>query len=207
LFMTATGTLRLKLNESAESQLAKSLRVSDATIGRVGPRMLAGLIASHTVNALVDGGLLDAGSAPELLREYGSQFGPDQAVQDCILRFSMREDEKVVTAVNWLNSHAHLHRWEIAHRIAPPKSFYKAHPEILEACKLCGAVVLDIGTPSTVTTGSINPLAGDFLANWIQSALDVDPTERRPRFFFHVVIPPRHWEAIARAHFRADHGI
>jgi hypothetical protein len=179
---SAVGTLRLKLNESAESQLAKSLRVSDATIGRVGPRMLASLIASHTVS-------------------------PEQVVHDCILRFSMPEEEKLAMAVNWLNGHAHLHRWEIAHRIAPPKTFYQAHPEILEACKMCGAVVLDAGTPATITTGSINPLAGAFLANWIQSALEVDPTETRPRFFFHVVIPPQHWEAIARAHFRTDYGI
>src|ERR1700730_1374090 len=203
----AVGTLRLKLNESAESLLAKSLHVSDATIGRVGPRMLAGLIASHTVNALVEGGLLDAAAAPELLRAYGSRLSPEQVVHDGILRFSMPEDEKLAVAVNWLNGHAHLHRWEIAHRIAPPKTFYQAHPEILEACKMCGAVVLDAGTPATITTGSINPLAGAFLANWIQSALEVDPTETRPRFFFHVVVPPRHWEAIARAHFRTDYGI
>jgi hypothetical protein len=205
--MTAVGTLRLKLNESAESQLAKSLRVSDATIGRVGPRMLAGLIASHTVNALVEGGQLDGGAASEVLRTYGSQLNQDQSAPSCILRFSMPEDEKLTVAVNWLNGHAHLPRWEIAHRIAPPKNLYRAHPEILEACKLCGAVVLDAATPSTITTGSINPLAGDFLANWIQSALDADPTETRPRFFFHVLVPPRHWDAIARTHFRTDHGI
>ncbi len=203
----AVGTLRLKLNESAESQLAKSLRVSDATIGRVGPRMLAGLIASHTVNALVEGGLLDAAPAPELLRTYGTHLNQEQLDHACVLRFSMPDDDKLAAAVNWLNGHAHLHRWEIAHRIAPPKNFYQAHPEILEACKLCGAVVLDAGTPATITTGSINPLAGDFLANWIQSALDVNPTETRPRFFFHVVIPPRHWEAIARAHFRIEYGV
>src|SRR5258708_39477922 len=101
----AAGTLRLKLNESAESQLAQSLRVSDATIGRVGPRMLAGLIASHTVNALVEGGLLDAAAAPELLRAYGSRFNPEQVVHDCILRFSMPEEEKLATVVTWLNGH------------------------------------------------------------------------------------------------------
>ena len=107
--------------------------------------------------------------------------------------------------LHWLNSQANLHVWEIAHRIPPPETFYKAHPEILEACKLCGAVILDASTPSTITTGSINPLAGDFLARWIQTELEYDPTETRPRFFFHVAIPPRLWPGIMRTHFRYDH--
>jgi hypothetical protein len=199
------GTLRLKLNESAESQLAKTLRPSDATISRVGPRMLAGLIASHTVTALVEGELLDQRAAPELLREYGDQLNQEKLMHDCILRFAFPEDEKLAAAVDWLNSQTHLHVWEIAHRIAPPKTFYQAHPEIFEACKSCGAVILDAGTPATITTGSINPLSADFLANWVQSALETGET--RARFFFHVVVPPRYWEAIARAHFRNDHGI
>jgi len=199
------GTLRLKLNESAESQLAKTLRPSDAVINRVGPRMLAGLIASHTVTALVEGELLDQRAAPELLREYGNQLNQEKLIHDCILRFAFPDDEKVVAAADWLNNQAHLHVWEIAHRIAPPKTFYQAHPEIVEACRSCGVVILDAGSPATITTGSINPLSGDFLANWIQSALDT--AETRARFFFHVVIPPRHWEGIARAHFRTDHGI
>jgi hypothetical protein len=60
-------------------QLAKTLRPSDATISRVGPRMLAGLIASHTVTALVEGELLDQRAAPELLQEYGNQLDHDLA--------------------------------------------------------------------------------------------------------------------------------
>jgi hypothetical protein len=199
------GTLRLKLNESAESQLAKTLRPGDATISRVGPRMLAGLIASHTVTALVEGELVEASAAPELLREYGNQLNQEKLIRDCILRFAFPDEKKLVAAVEWLNTEAHLHVWEIGHRIAPPKTFYQAHPEIVEACRLCGAVILDAGTPATITTGSINPLSADFLANWIQSALET--SETRARFFFHVVVAPRHWEAIARAHFRTDHGI
>jgi hypothetical protein len=199
------GTLRLKLNESAEAQLAKTLRPGDATISRVGPRMLAGLIASHTVTALVEGELLEPRAAPELLREYGDQLNQEKLMHDCILRFAFPEDEKLAAAVDWLNSQTHLHVWEIAHRIAPPKTFYQAHPEIVEACRSCGAAILDAGTPATITTGSINPLSAGFLANWVQSALETGET--RARFFFHVVIPPRYWEAIARAHFRTDHGI
>ena len=199
------GTLRLRLNESAESQLAKTLGPSDATISRVGPRMLAGLIASHTVTALVEGELLEPRAAPELLREYGDQLNQEKLIHDCILRFAFPDDEKLAAAVDWLNRQAHLHVWEIAHRIAPPKTFYQGHPEIFEACRSCGAVILDAGTPATITTGSINPLSAGFLANWVQSALETGET--RARFFFHVVVPPRYWEAIARAHFRNDYGI
>jgi hypothetical protein len=204
---STVGAVRLKLNESAGSQLAKALRASDATIGRVGPRLLAEAIASHTVNALVEGEMLDPGTAPESLQAYGNHLSQDQLAHDGILRFLIPDEGKLAMTVNWLNNRAQLHVWEMAHRIAPPKSFYKAHPEILEACKLCGAVVLDAGTPATLTTGSINPLAGDFLANWIQSALETDPAETRARFFFHVVIPPRQWAGIVQAHFRIAYGV
>ena len=107
--------------------------------------------------------------------------------------------------LHWLNSQANLHVWEIAHRIPPAEAFYKAHPKVLDACQLCGAVVLDASTPSTLTTGSINPLTGEFLGPWIQAELEYDPTELRPRFFFHAVIPPRLWAGIMRSHFRHEH--
>jgi hypothetical protein len=204
---TTVGALRLKLNGPGDSQLENAFRAGDWAVGKVGPRVLATAIASHTVNALVEGEMLDPVSGSEQLRAYNSTLGQEGGSGDCILRFLLPDEGKLSMAVLWLNSHVHLHVWEMAHRIAPPKSFYKAHPEILEACKLCGAVVLDAGTPQTLTTGSINPLAGDFLAGWIQSALEIDPSEVRPRFFFHVIVPPRHWDAIARSHFRVDYGI
>jgi hypothetical protein len=201
------GALRLKLNESVESHLARSLRVGDTSAGGVGPLVLATAIASRTVNALVEGEMLDPVVAPELLRMYGSNLGQDRATGECILQFLFPDEGKLSMAVGWLNSQAQLHVWEMAHRISPPKSFYRAHPELVEACKVCGAVVLDAATPSTLTTGGINPLAGDFLRRWVQSVLEHDPSEARPRFLFHVVIPPSHWPAIVRAHFRIDHGV
>jgi hypothetical protein len=64
--------------------------------------------------------------------------------------FSLFPDEgRLAMVLRWLNSQANLRVWEIAHRIPPPEFFYKAHPEILEACKLCGAVIFDAATPST----------------------------------------------------------
>jgi hypothetical protein len=203
---TKVGALRLKLNEPADSQIA-NVRAGAWPAGKVEPRVLATAIASHTVNALVQGEMLDPESATEKLRVYKNNLDQEPPSGHCILHFLLPDEGKLAMAACRLNSHAQLHVWEMAHRIAPPKFFYKAHPEILEACKLCGAVVLDAETPSTLTTASINPLAGNFLAHWIQSALEVDSSETRPRFFFHVLVPARHWDSMIRTHFRTDYGI
>ena len=202
---TKVGALRLKLNEPADSQLTNAVRAAAWPVGKVEPQVLATAIASHTVNALVQGEMLDPESATEKLRVYKNNL--ESPSGQCILRFLLPDEGKLAMAACRLNSHAQLHVWEMAHRIAPPKSFYKGHPEILEACKLCGAVVLDAGTPSTLTTASINPLAGSFLAHWIQSALEVDSSETRPRFFFHVLVPARHWDSMIRTHYRAEYAI
>jgi hypothetical protein len=201
------GALRLRLNESVESHLAKSLRVGDTSVGGVGPLVLATAIASRTVDVLVEGELLDPAAASELLQNYGNNLGQDRATGECILQFLFPDEAKLSMAVRLLNRQAQLHVWEMAHRIGPPKSFYQAHPEFVEACKICGVVVLDAATPSTLTTGSINPLAGDFLRRWVRSVLEHDPSETRGRFLFHVVVPPHHWPAIVRAHFRINDGI
>jgi hypothetical protein len=204
---TKVGALRLKLNEPVDSRLATAPGAEAWSVGKVGPRALATAIASHTVNALVQSEMLDPESATERLRVYKNNLGQDLPLGRCVLHFLLPDEEKLAMAVCRLNSHAHLHLWEMAHRIAPPTHFYKTHPEILEACKLCGAVVLDAGTPSTLTTGSINPLAGDFLAHWIQSALEADSSEARPRFFFHVLVPARYRDSMIRTHFGTDYGI
>jgi hypothetical protein len=194
-----------RLNEPADSQLATEHGAGAWPVGKVGPRALATAIAAHTVNALVQAEMLDPESATEKLQVYKNNLGQEPPSGHCTLQFLLPDEGKLATAACRLNSHAQIHVWEMAHRIAPPKSFYKAHPEILEACKLCGAVVLDAGTPSTLTTGSINPLAGDFLAHWIQSALEAEET--RPRFFFHVLVPARHWDSMIRTHFGTDYGL
>ncbi len=201
------GGLQLKLNDAIESHLAKSLSAGNGSVAGVGPLVLATTIASRTVNALVEGEMLDPLIAPELLLVYESSLGQDRTIGQCILQFLFSDEGKLAMAMQWLNSQAQLHVWEMAHRISPPRSFYRAHPDLAEACKLCGAVVLDAATPATLTTGSINPLTGDFLGSWIKSVLKHDPCETRPRFLFHVVVPPRHWPTIVRAHFNLDHGI
>ena len=204
---TRVGGLHLKLNRPANAQLALPLPAREMPVAGVGPLVLATTIASCTVNALVEGEILDPLIAPELLRVYESNLGQDRTTGQCILQFLFSDEGRLSTAVRWLNSQAQLHVWEMAHRISPPRSFYKAHPDLVDGCKACGAVVLDAATPATLTTGSINPLTGDFLSRWIRSVLESDPSETRPRFLFHVVVPPRHWPGIVRAHFKIDHGI
>ena len=82
--------------------------------------------------------MLDPASASDQLRNYESNLGKELNIGQCILRFLFPDEGRLAMVLRWLNSQANLHVWEIAHRIPPPEFFYKAHPEILEACKLCG---------------------------------------------------------------------
>jgi hypothetical protein len=201
------GGIRLKLGAGLDSQIVAPFSNGQSEAVHLGARVLATTIAAHTVKVLLEGEMLDPSSASEQLRNYGEGLEKEVNAGHCILRFLFPDEGRLAMVLGWLNSQANLHVWEIAHRIPPPESFYKAHPRLLEACKLCCAVILDASTPSTMTTGSINPLTGDFLARWIQIELDHDPSESRPRFFFHVVIPPRLWTSIMRTHFRYDNAV
>jgi hypothetical protein len=199
------GGIRLKLGTTVDLHPEAELPRVEQETGHVAARVLAKTIAAHTVKILLEGEMLDPASASDELLKYGIGLEEGLNLGQGILRFLFPDEGRLGMVLHWLNSQANLHVWEIAHRIPPPDVFYKTHPEILEACKLCGAVVLDAATPSTMTTGSINPLTGDFLAHWIQIELEYDAAETRPRFFFHVAIPPRLWPGIVRSHFRFDH--
>ena len=194
------GLIRLKLSTAGEGQLSPP----DQETGHVGARVLAKRIAANTVKVLLGGDMLDPAAASDELLKYGNDLDKGLQVGQCILQLLFPDEGRLAMVLHWLNGQANLHVWEIAHRIPPAEAFYKAHPKVLDACKLCGAVVLDASTPSTITTGSINPLAGEFLGPWIQTELEYDPSEMRPRFFFHAVIPPRLWAGIMRSHFRYE---
>jgi hypothetical protein len=199
------GGTRLKLSTAVDSRPVAKLPLVQQENGQMGPKTLAKSIADYTVKLLLEGEMLDPASASDELLKYGVSLETGVNLGQGILSSLFPDEGRLAMILIWLNSHTNLHVWEIAHRIPPPEAFYKAHPEILEACKLCGAVILDASTPSTITTGSINPLDGDFLARWIQTELSYDPTEAHPRFFFHVAVPPRFWPGIMRSHFRIDH--
>jgi hypothetical protein len=201
------GGVRLKLGAVLESQLRVSVPREGQESSHAGAAALAKTIAAHTVKVLLEGEMLDPALASDELLKYAIGLESGLNVGQCILRFLFPDDGRLAMVLGWLNSQANLHVWEIAHRIPPPELFYKIHPEIFEACKLCGAIILDAATPSTITTGSINPLTGDFLARWMQTQLEYDPAETHPRFFFHVVIPPRLWPGILRSHFRYEDAV
>ena len=143
------GGIRLKLGTAVDSQPAAQLPYDQQKTGHVGARVLATRIAAHTVKVLLEGEMLDPASASDQLRNYESNLGKELNIGQCILRFLFPDEGRLAMVLGWLNSQANLHVWEIAHRIPPPEFFYKAHPEILEACKLCGAVIFDAATPST----------------------------------------------------------
>jgi hypothetical protein len=201
------GGVRLKLGAVLDSQVRVSVPRDGQESRHAGAAALAKTISAHTVKVLLEGEMLDPALASEELLKYGIGLESGLNVGQCILRFLFPDEGRLAMVLGWLNSQANLHVWEIAHRIPPPELFYKVHPEIFEACKLCGAVILDASTPSTMTTGSINPLTGEFLARWIQTQLAYDPAETHPRFFFHVVIPPRLWPGILRSHFRYEDAV
>jgi hypothetical protein len=201
------GGIRLKLGTALDSQPQARVTRNEEEAGQRQAPALAKAIAAHTVKVLLEGEMLDPVSAPEDLLRYEAGLEDGVNIGRCILHFLFPDEGRLAMVLGWLNSQANLHVWEIAHRIPPPELFYKVHPEIFEACKLCGAVILDAATPSTITTGSINPLTGEFLARWIQTQLGYDPAETHPRFFFHVVIPPRLWPSILRSHFRYEDAV
>jgi hypothetical protein len=201
------GGVRLKLGVALDSQLRPAILREGQESSHAGAAALAKTIAAQTVKVLLEGEMLDPASASDELIKYGIGLESGLNIGQCILRFLFPDDGRLAMVLGWLNTQANLHVWEIAHRIPPPELFYKTHPEIFEACKLCGAVILDAATSSTITTGSINPLTGDFLAHWMQTQLEYDPAETHPRFFFHVAIPPRLWAGIMRSHFRYDDAV
>jgi hypothetical protein len=201
------GGVRLKLGAVLDSKLRVSVPRDGQESSHSGAAALAKTISAHTVKMLLEGEMLDPALASDELLKYGIGLESGLNIGQCILRFLFPDDGRLAMVIGWLNSQANLHVWEIAHRIPPPELFYKVHPEIFEACKLCGAVILDASTPSTITTGSINPLTGEFLARWIQTQLEYDPAETHPRFFFHVVIPPRLWPNVMRSHFHYEDAV
>jgi hypothetical protein len=199
--------IRLKLGSALDTQPTAQLPPYQIESGHLGARVLATEVAAYTVKVLLEGEMLDPASASEQLRNYGNRLENELSLGHGILHFLFPDEGRLSMIVHWLNSRANLHVWQMANRIPPPEAFYKAHPRILEACKLCRAVVLDASTPATITTASINPLTGAFLARWIQAELESGHAETRPRFFFHVVIPPRLWTGVMHAHFRYENGV
>ncbi|HTD14007.1 MAG TPA: hypothetical protein VK673_02455 [Chthoniobacterales bacterium] len=196
--MQMANALRLRLSGRGHLGL-------NGTVGQTDAAGLAWEIAQNTASQLIGAGLLDRGEAMKQMDAYGNRITRETAAGECVLSHLFPEEALLDQAVQALNQAALLQVWEFAHRIAPPDAFYRANPEIGEACRRCGVVILDASTPATVTSGSINPVAGDLFTAWLQAKLSGDGDNRR-RFSFHVVIPPRLWTSILRTHFPKTYG-
>jgi hypothetical protein len=164
------------------------------------PRSLAWRIALDTINELVELKLLTTDSAPGHLFAYRTYLG-ESSESLSILHIIYPLESELAGIQKRLAKPASAPVWEIAKRILPPAQFYKAYPKIADACRQSGSVILEAAAPATITTGSVNPLAGKSLAAWIRAGLTLDKSDQRAPFCFHVTIPHQQWPSITRTHF------
>jgi hypothetical protein len=175
----------------------------DTLFGQSDSRSLAWRIALDTMNQLVELHLVAADAAPGTLAAYRNHL-EEPAETLSFLPFVFPSESEMAGIQKRLAVQTSVPVWEIAEQIASPARFYKAYPTIVEACRNSGSVVLDATALATITTASVNPMAGKNLATWIRSALLSDGEEERFPFCFHVAIPPRQWPSVARTHFGAE---
>jgi hypothetical protein len=197
------NSLRLRI---ADRDKRETLR-ANGSVGFTDSVSLAWEIAGTTVTQLVAEGLLDRDEVVELLKTYRDRISSPTSSAECLLTHLFSEEERVYRAVQLLNKSTLLQIWEFAHRIPPPEAFYRTNAEIYEACERCAVVVLEASAAGTITTGSLNPLAGEFFMGWLEGKLGSQGSEARRRFLFHVAIPLRHWNSIIRTHFSKSHGV
>ncbi|MBV8223604.1 MAG: hypothetical protein JO232_00270 [Verrucomicrobia bacterium] len=196
------NSLRLKIGDPEKGDTSRA----NGSVAPADARSLAWEIAQPTVTQLLAEGLLDRDEALKLLKSYREQIGRPSAAAECLLTYLFSDEVSICRAAQALNKSAHLQTWEFAHRIAPPEAFYRSNAEVCEACRCCGVVVLDVSTPATITTGSLNPVAAEFFLSWLEAKLGGQAGEAKRRFLFHVAIPPRHWTSILRTHFPKNYG-
>jgi hypothetical protein len=167
------------------------------------PQTLALRIASETIHQLIELRLMTSDVASKHLAAYRTHLGQSNESLS-ILHFVFPAESELAGVQKRLVVTASAPVWEIAERILPPAQFYQAYPAIADACRQSGSVILDAKAPATVTTASVNPVAGKSLATWIHSGLFQDTDDQPSPFFFHVTIPPQQWASIARTHFGGE---
>jgi hypothetical protein len=176
---------------------------SDGLFAPSDSRALAWRIALDTINQLIELQLVAPDAAPGMLATYRNHL--DESVERfSFLPFVFPQQSELAGCQKRLAGRVAVPVWEIVEKILPPTQFYKAHPGITEACRQCGAVILDATALATITTASVNPLAGKGLAAWIRSTLSSERGEEWSPFCFHVAIPFRQWPSVARTHFGAE---
>ena len=87
----------------------------------------------------------------------------------------------------------------------PPPAGMKTYATSAERAKAANAAFMDVANTYSMTKdGRVARYFGGL--TYVDEG-QYDSAETRPRFFFHVVIPPRLWLGIMRSHFRYDHVI
>lgn len=200
-----TDVFRLRLKGSGEDHGA--LRGSSAwnqalhygDWGSLTPLLLAQKLAEVTTEVLIELGILDP---LEGRRKLGNFWADAEtlSLQGKTSLHIVLEETKLPAGLRALQHLVNAHVWGITPRILPPEAFYRSYPEVKPVCRLTGTVVVDAGTPCTLTTASLNPLAGEIVAAWLDHYLTQTRREQRRRFYSHVALTPAQWPGIFRAH-------
>jgi len=196
------NVLRFSSRNGRTPEIDRS-RDNDVLSASSDAQSLALRIASDTISELSELGLLPVDSATRHLSAYRDHLEQSRESLS-ILHFVFPLESQLAAVQKRFAASFSAPVWEIAKRILPPAQFYKAYPEIAEACRLSGSVILDSTIPATVTTASVNPAAGKNLAALIRSGPSLAADDQRSPFCFHVTIPAPQWSAIARIHFGGD---
>jgi hypothetical protein len=201
--MTNLNVLRFSRNGRSPEPEMDRAGGEDGSFASSDPQSLALRIASETIHQLIELQLVPADAAPKLLAAYRKHL-EESSKSLSILPFVFPAESELTGVQKRLAATVSAPVWEIAERILPPAQFYKAYPAIADACRQTGSVILDAKTPATITTASVNPVAGKSLATWIRSGLFQDTNDQPSPFCFHVTIPPQQWPSIVRTHFGGE---
>lgn len=203
-----TEVFRLRLNGSgASEEHGGPFRGSSAwnqalrygAWGGLTPLLLAQRLAEVTNDVLVELGVLDQAEGRLKLREFWAD-AEALSLQGRTSLHVVLEEAKLATGVRALQRLVNAHVWGVTPRIPPPEAFYRSYPEIKPVCRLTGTLIIDAGSPCTLTTAGLNPLAGEIVAAWLDHYFTQHRREPRHRFYSHVALTPAQWPAIFRAH-------
>ncbi|MBW0000343.1 MAG: hypothetical protein JO015_14680 [Verrucomicrobia bacterium] len=203
-----TDVFRLRLNGSgAGEEHSGAFRGSSAwnqalrygAWGGLTPLLLAQKLAEVTNDVLVELGVLDQTDAREKLREFRADADA-LSLQGKTALHVVLDEAKLATGVRALQRLVNAHAWGVTPRIPPPEAFYRSYCEVRTVCRLTGSAIIDASSPCTLTTASLNPLAGEIVGAWLDHYFTQHRREPRHRFYSHVALTPAQWPAIFRAH-------
>lgn len=200
-----TDAFRRRLNgrseEHGKGSPAWNQALRQTNWGNLTPMIFAQKLAETTTGVLVDLAMLDPVEGRSKLQDYGASVDALSLQGKTFLHAAFEDQGELTAAVRSLQRLVNAHVWGMTHRIVPPEAFYRSHSEVKEVCRLTGTVIVDASTLSTLTTASLNPLAGEIMAFWFDQYFTQSRREPRRRFYSHVALVPKQWPGIFRSHF------